>query len=165
MQRLAVLRTLGLVGQEQGGAPGAQHVAGHLDVVIGDAGADVDHEQHHVGVLDGEVDLVAHVGGQRVELLVDEPSRIHEVESTTVEHPLLEVAVTRHAGAVVHHGGTVAQNSVKQAGFANVGTSYDGDARSLHPTKGNLTPHHPLTEPRFSHKFVLTSTLECSSSG
>jgi hypothetical protein len=142
---LAVLGTLGLVGQQERGFPAALHVARELEIVVGDAGAGVHHEQDDRGVVHRDVDLPLDLLGQGVYGFVDEAAGVDDVDETTFELPFAEMAVTSDTGPVVDNRRAPTEDSVEQAGLPDIGPADDHDTGSLgHRMKGSSWRRAPL---------------------
>ena len=97
---------------------------GHLVVEVGDAGGAVDHEEDHVGLLDGDrhllVDLLLeHVVG------IDHPAAgVDDREFLAVPVNFAILAVARGAGRVVDNRAAGLRQAVEKRGFSHVRPPY-----------------------------------------
>ncbi len=92
-----------------------------------DAGAGVDQEQHDVGALDGALGETAHARLQRLAAGGLPAGGIEQGEGKVAELGRRFTHVARHPRRVVDDGVALADQTVEQRRFANVGTADDGD--------------------------------------
>ena len=118
---ILLLGAVGLVGgKDDGGLRAAQDV-GHLLVEVGDAVLDIDHEEHHVGFLDGDEHLLADLLLEDV-VGVDHPAAgIDDGELASAPFALAVLAVAGGARFLGHNGMTCFRQPVKQGRFAHIG--------------------------------------------
>ena len=127
-------RVVDLVGDEHDGdAPTAQHL-GDLEIVGQRAGAAVDHEEHDVGRVDGQLDLLADVPGERRLLRGVVAAGVDHAHQAAFPLDLDVLAVASHARRLVHHSLTRTAQAVHEGGLAGVRRADDDDGgRGTHP--------------------------------
>src|SRR5690606_15657316 len=125
----ALLHAVPLVDGNHQGAAGFQHEAQQVQILLDDAVPGVDHEDHHVGILDGLQGLdyrelldgleylaaAAYTGG------IDQGVRLAMAFVGNID------AVAGGAGLVEDHDPILAQHTVDQGRFADVGPADDRD--------------------------------------
>ena len=95
-----------------------------LLVELGDAHADIDHEEHEVGFVHGVKNLGADAVRQDVDRIIgQESTRIDDCKFVTLVNRILVMTVAGNTIAVAHHGGTAAKNAVEEGGLSDVRTS------------------------------------------
>ena len=98
---------------------------GELFVELGNAHADIDHEEHQVGLFDGVKNLGAHAIRENV-------NRIVRQKSASIDHRkfmalvirVLVMAIAGHAIAVRHDSSATPQYAIKERGLAHVRAPY-----------------------------------------
>ena len=119
------LATLGLVGgQHHGHVAAAQDLGEHL-VHGGDALAAVDDEQRHVGLVDGQLRLVAHPGLQALISDILEAGGVDQLQIEVADPPGAEAPVPGDARPVIDDGQLAPRQPVEQRRLAHVGTPDD----------------------------------------
>ena len=98
--------------------------AGKLFVELGNAHADIDHEEHQVGLFDGIKDLRAHAISEHVDGIIrQESAGIDHRKFMALVIGRLVMPIAGHAVAVRNDCGTTPQDSVKKRGLAHVRAS------------------------------------------
>ena len=101
---IEVAVVVGLVGHEHDRQLRAAQNLGHVHVPVGHAVLDVAQEEHQVGLLRGDDDLLADLLLEDV-VRVDHPAaRVDDGELTAVPLALAVLAVARRTGLVAHDG-------------------------------------------------------------
>ena len=119
-----------LVHQQKDRLVAALEHAGDRLVLLGDAGAAVDHKQDDGGFLGGGERLVADGRGKHVVALERlDTARVDDGELTTVPIGRVIRAVARDAAGLVDDGVRGLGQAVNERGLAHVGASDDGDDR------------------------------------
>ena len=99
--------------------------AGKLFVELGNAHADIDHEEHQVSLFDGVKNLGAHAIGEHVDGIVrQETASIDHRKFMALVIRILVMAIAGHAIAVRHDSGATPQDTVKERGLAHVRAPY-----------------------------------------
>ena len=142
---------LGLVGEDDDGLAGAARHLGERPVGRQDAGAGVDHEEHHVGLLDRRFGLGAHAAEERARIGLLEAGGVDDAEAQQPEPRLTLAPVAGDAGAVVDERQAPADETVEERRFADIRPSDDGD-RGRHRTHlsrhaGRASPPLPGARP------------------
>ena len=88
---------------------------------------------HHVGVADGQHDLLPNPAGHRMVVANDPSSRIDQPKVLTRPVGRGKVPVARDAGPVVHDRPAPPNDPVEERGLTHVGTPDDSDGRVSHP--------------------------------
>ena len=129
----AVILAIGvveLVHQQKDRLVGALEHAGDRLVLLGDAGAAVDHKQDDGGFLGGGERLVADGRGKDVVALERlDAARVDDGELPAVPIGGVIRAVARDAAGLVDDGVRGLGQAVNERGLAHVGASDDGDDR------------------------------------
>ena len=100
---------------------------GDIAVGGGQTRADVAHEDDDVGIVNGDLRLHLHLCQNDIVGLGLDASRVDEDELAAVPFGLAVDAVAGDTGGVLHDGATLADELVKQGGFAYVGSSHNGN--------------------------------------
>ena len=131
--RLAAPR-VGLVGDEHHGFAAAAQAVGDLVLDRDDAGLRVDDEEDHVGLVDGRLGLPAH---GRLDLAgrIVEAAGVHEGELPPAPVRRGVEAIAGGPRLVLHDGHALADDTVEEGRFADVGTPDDGDQGPGHGSK------------------------------
>ena len=98
-----------------------------MPVVRRDAGPGVDQEQGDRRPFERPERLRRHPVFDRAGRRLFESGRIDNGESKAVQARLRFLAVARHAGRIVHQGGSPAHQPVEQGGFSDVRPADNGD--------------------------------------
>ncbi len=101
-----------------------QHVC-HHHVEVGDSRGDLDQEEDHVGLLDGQDDLTADFVLEYVFRIDGVTARVDDRELLSVPVRFAVVAVACGAGRGVHDCLSPSDQTVEERTFAHVGTSDD----------------------------------------
>ncbi len=109
-----VAGTVDLVDRQIVGLLGAAQDLGHLLVQRGETLASVHHEYNHIGLLDGELRLLADLGFENVVGADHIAARVNDREFVTVPVGLAIVTVARDACHGVHNGFPRLDQAVKQ---------------------------------------------------
>jgi hypothetical protein len=128
-QQRRFLHALGLVGRQQHALVGAAQVARDVVVLGRQAGPDIDHEDHRIGLGHGLAGLLGHFledAGGRLGL---EAAGVDDDELVLADLAVTVVAVAGQAGVVGHDRVAAAGESVEQGGLADVGSSDEGNDR------------------------------------
>ena len=122
---------VGLVGDEVDWLSGLMEVAGNLLIEGDDALANVDHQQNHVGGLNGDGGLVDGGGDDYVVGFLAgheaDAAGIDEREGAAQPLDLGADTVAGDAGPVVNDGDAAAGDAVEKRGLADIGSADDGD--------------------------------------
>ena len=119
-----------LVHQQKDRLVAALEHAGDRLVLLGDAGAAIDHKQDDCGFLGGGERLVADGRGKDVVALERlDTARVDDGELATVPIGRVIRAVARDAAGLVDDGVRGLGQAVNERGLAHVGASDDGDDR------------------------------------
>ncbi len=121
-----------LVHDHQRRAAVAAQALADREVEIGEAALRVHQEHHQVGEPDRDLGLAPHVRVAALEGGGQEAAGVHQHERAPRPLGGRGVAVARDAGPVVDHRSALAQDTVEERRFADVGTSDDRDDGSGH---------------------------------
>ena len=93
---------------------------GYLCVVVRDAGGGFAHEQHYIGLLDGDAHLTADGVLKDVVAIGGVTARVHHGEFAAAPFTFAIMPVAGYPGGFVHNGLTHAHQTVEQRGFSYV---------------------------------------------
>ena len=103
----------------------AQQV-GDLGVVVGDAGGGFDHEEDHVGLVDGDDHLLADLFFEGVVRTGGPAAGVDDRELGAAPVAFAVMAVAGDARGLIDNGLAHADQPVEEGGLAHVRASYDG---------------------------------------
>ena len=95
-------------------------------------GLDVGDKDDHVGVVDGDLSLVAHEGQNHVVGAGLDTAGVHQNELAAGPLGLTVNAVTGYAGNVLYDGHTLTDQLVEKHGLTHVGAAHNGNHRFTH---------------------------------
>ena len=109
---------VGLVDHHQHGLLDGTQLLGHLDIERNDALLDIDHEQDHVGRLDGQIHLLQrgsrdHILGLLASQETDAP-RVDQCVRPTMPFGLGHHSITGDSGLIVHDGDAATDDSIEE---------------------------------------------------
>ena len=122
---------VGLVAHQHHGRGLPPEPPGHLLVQGRDALAHVHHEQDHVGLEHGRLDLVLHVVLELQRVHDADAARVHQLHGPVRHEYPGRDPVAGHAAHGIHDGDALSGQPVQEGGFAHVGSAHDGHARHL----------------------------------
>ena len=121
-----VLAVISLVGHEQRRQFGTAQYLSHVQIPVGDSVLDVAEEEHQVGLLGGNDDLLADFLLEDI-VRVDHPAAgIDDRELASVPLTLAVLPVACRAGFIAHNGLTRLGQTVKQGRLSHIRAPYDG---------------------------------------
>ena len=118
-------------GQGNGFAGLAQH-GGHIHIGGSDAGVDVGDHDDAVGQFDADFSLTAHEFQHITVGSGLDTAGIYQGEIPAAPLAFTVDPVTGNTGGILNDGGTVAGELIEEHGFADVGTTNDGNQRFCH---------------------------------
>ena len=93
---------------------------------ISAAGGRLDHEEHEVRLVDGDLDLRADGRLEDVVGVCGVAAGVHDGELPAAPFAAAVMAVAGHTGGVVNDGLPHADQAVEEGGFADIGPADDG---------------------------------------
>ena len=157
---------LDLVHHQEDGLVDAAQFAGDGLVLGGDAGADVDHEDHRVGALHG---LPRDRRDRFVEHALvaegNDAAGVDQHEPAPVPIGGMHVLVAGHTRLGRDHGLTLADDPVEERGLAHVRPSDDGHHGQAHAARSAATENRVSTSPSSATRTGNRERSTSSSSG
>ncbi len=126
-------RALGLVGDQDHGLVRAAQPVGEMAVERHHAGARIDEEERHVGILERALGLRPHARRKLARRRVLEPGRVDHAEAQIAQAPVGLAPVARHARRVVDQRQAPSREPVEQSRLADIGPAEDRDGEGHAP--------------------------------
>ena len=102
---------------------------GNVVVVGGNAGANVAHEQDHVGGVNGDLRLQFHLRKDHIVAFRLNAAGVDDHQLAAAPLGFAVNAVARDAGNILHNGAALADKFIEQGAFSNVRSAHNGKDR------------------------------------